>query len=160
MTLCESHNGKVPLLPLSPVKIWGVIQLKMSLKMLSTESVSICFLMLIILSVDLPCVIYCVQEGRSESSVTAGSETCREVPQESQKSPTYVWSLQSTTVSKRGQLLQETFGDIRTLLFNLLYYFLSCRYPFTADQEIPETDWEVYLRETANAIVSQQTPQR
>ncbi|XP_041534290.1 replication factor C subunit 3-like [Microtus oregoni] len=39
----------------------------------------------------------------------------------------------------------------------------ACRvqqYPFTEDQEIPETDWEVYLRETANAIVSQQTPQR
>ncbi|XP_068786187.1 replication factor C subunit 3 [Struthio camelus] len=39
----------------------------------------------------------------------------------------------------------------------------SCRvqqYPFTPDQDIPEMDWEVYLRETANAIVSQQTPQR
>ncbi|XP_009288544.1 PREDICTED: replication factor C subunit 3 [Aptenodytes forsteri] len=39
----------------------------------------------------------------------------------------------------------------------------SCRvqqYPFTADQDIPEMDWEVYLRETANAIVGQQTPQR
>uniref|UniRef100_A0A8C0HEV0 Replication factor C subunit 3 n=1 Tax=Chelonoidis abingdonii TaxID=106734 RepID=A0A8C0HEV0_CHEAB len=39
----------------------------------------------------------------------------------------------------------------------------ACRvqqYPFTSDQDIPETDWEVYLRETANAIVSQQTPQR
>ncbi|XP_012697803.1 replication factor C subunit 3 [Clupea harengus] len=39
----------------------------------------------------------------------------------------------------------------------------ACRvqqYPFSADQEIPETDWEVYLRETANAIVSQQSPQR
>ncbi|TRZ16343.1 hypothetical protein HGM15179_010765 [Zosterops borbonicus] len=38
----------------------------------------------------------------------------------------------------------------------------SCRvqqYPFTADQDIPEMDWEVYLRETANAIVGQQTPQ-
>ncbi|XP_028655138.1 replication factor C subunit 3 isoform X1 [Erpetoichthys calabaricus] len=32
--------------------------------------------------------------------------------------------------------------------------------PFSADQDIPETDWEVYLRETANAIVSQQSPQR
>ncbi|XP_075824210.1 replication factor C subunit 3-like [Microtus pennsylvanicus] len=38
--------------------------------------------------------------------------------------------------------------------------------PFTEDQEILETDWDilkrywVYLRETANAIVSQQTPQR
>lgn len=38
--------------------------------------------------------------------------------------------------------------------------FVFRRYPFTEDQEIPETDWEVYLRETANAIVSQQTPQR
>ncbi|OBS79616.1 hypothetical protein A6R68_22182, partial [Neotoma lepida] len=37
---------------------------------------------------------------------------------------------------------------------------IRSRYPFTKDQEIPETDWEVYLRETANAIVSQQTPQR
>lgn len=37
---------------------------------------------------------------------------------------------------------------------------LFCRYPFTADQDIPEMDWEVYLRETANAIVGQQTPQR
>lgn len=34
------------------------------------------------------------------------------------------------------------------------------RYPFSVDQEVPETDWEVYLRETANAIVSQQSPQR
>lgn len=39
-------------------------------------------------------------------------------------------------------------------------YLLSCRYPFSPDQEIPETDWEVYLRETAHAIVSQQSPQR
>ncbi|XP_052463919.1 replication factor C subunit 3 [Carassius gibelio] len=39
----------------------------------------------------------------------------------------------------------------------------ACRvqqYPFSPDQDIPETDWEVYLRETANAIVSQQSPQR
>lgn len=39
----------------------------------------------------------------------------------------------------------------------------SCRvqqYPFSADQDIPEMDWEIYLRETANAIVSQQSPQR
>ena len=34
------------------------------------------------------------------------------------------------------------------------------RYPFSVDQEVPETDWEVYLRETANAIISQQSPQR
>ncbi|TNN51220.1 Replication factor C subunit 3 [Liparis tanakae] len=39
----------------------------------------------------------------------------------------------------------------------------ACRvqqYPFSPDQDVPQTDWEVYLRETANAIVSQQTPQR
>lgn len=34
------------------------------------------------------------------------------------------------------------------------------RYPFSVDQEVPAADWEVYLRETANAIVSQQSPQR
>ncbi|XP_072768695.1 replication factor C subunit 3 isoform X2 [Nerophis lumbriciformis] len=33
-------------------------------------------------------------------------------------------------------------------------------YPFSPDQDVPETDWEAYLRETANAIVSQQSPQR
>lgn len=32
------------------------------------------------------------------------------------------------------------------------------QYPFTADQEAPETDWEVCLRETTNSVVSQQTP--
>ncbi|XP_075707827.1 replication factor C subunit 3 [Rhinoderma darwinii] len=39
----------------------------------------------------------------------------------------------------------------------------ACRvqqYPFSSDQDLPETDWEVYVKETANAIVSQQTPQR
>lgn len=39
----------------------------------------------------------------------------------------------------------------------------ACRvqqYPFSVDQEVPQTDWEVYLRETANSIVSQQSPQR
>ncbi|TKS82879.1 Replication factor C subunit 3 [Collichthys lucidus] len=39
----------------------------------------------------------------------------------------------------------------------------ACRvqqYPFSVDQDVPATDWEVYLKETANAIVSQQSPQR
>ncbi|CAG00421.1 unnamed protein product, partial [Tetraodon nigroviridis] len=39
----------------------------------------------------------------------------------------------------------------------------ACRvqqYPFSAEQEIPVADWVIYLRETANAIVSQQSPQR
>ena len=34
------------------------------------------------------------------------------------------------------------------------------RYPFSENQEIPVPDWEVFLRETANAIVQEQTPQR
>ncbi|CAH1778098.1 unnamed protein product [Owenia fusiformis] len=39
----------------------------------------------------------------------------------------------------------------------------ACRvqqYPFSADQSVSEPDWEVYLRETANMIVQQQSPQR
>ncbi|KAG9460971.1 hypothetical protein GDO78_018555, partial [Eleutherodactylus coqui] len=39
----------------------------------------------------------------------------------------------------------------------------ACRvqqYPFSSDQDVPETDWEVYVKETANVIVSQQNPQR
>lgn len=32
------------------------------------------------------------------------------------------------------------------------------QYPFTSNQKITELDWEVYLRETANQIVSEQTP--
>uniref|UniRef100_A0A669BGH8 Replication factor C (activator 1) 3 n=1 Tax=Oreochromis niloticus TaxID=8128 RepID=A0A669BGH8_ORENI len=43
---------------------------------------------------------------------------------------------------------------------NLVPAECSSKYPFSVDQDVPETDWEVYLRETANAIVSQQTPQR
>ena len=34
------------------------------------------------------------------------------------------------------------------------------RYPFTADQNVPDCDWETFLRETANLIVEQQSPQR
>lgn len=39
----------------------------------------------------------------------------------------------------------------------------TCRvrqYPFSPTQEVMEPDWEIYLRETANAIVSEQSPQR
>lgn len=38
-------------------------------------------------------------------------------------------------------------------------YFVY-RYPFTPDQPVQEADWEVYLRETAQQIVEQQTPKR
>ena len=35
-----------------------------------------------------------------------------------------------------------------------------CRYPFSPDQPVQEADWEVYLRDTAQQIVEQQTPKR
>nr|XP_040137847.1 replication factor C subunit 3 [Ictidomys tridecemlineatus] len=74
-----------------------------------------------------------------------------------------------TTVCKKeglnlpSQLAQRLAEKSCRNLRKALLMCEACRvqqYPFTADQEIPETDWEVYLRETANAIVSQQTPQR
>ncbi|GAB0092252.1 replication factor C subunit 3 [Sergentomyia squamirostris] len=34
------------------------------------------------------------------------------------------------------------------------------QYPFTAQQKITELDWQVYLKETANEIISEQTPQK
>ncbi|XP_013419974.1 replication factor C subunit 3 [Lingula anatina] len=34
------------------------------------------------------------------------------------------------------------------------------QYPFSADQPVVEADWEIFLRETANLIVQQQTPKR
>ncbi|OWF53912.1 replication factor C subunit 3-like [Mizuhopecten yessoensis] len=39
----------------------------------------------------------------------------------------------------------------------------ACRvqqYPFRPDQEVTEPDWELYLKETANLIVEQQSPKR
>nr|XP_012996361.1 replication factor C subunit 3 [Cavia porcellus] len=74
----------------------------------------------------------------------------------------------STVCKKEGlslpsQLAQRIAEKSCRNLRKALLMCEACRvqqYPFTADQEIPETDWEVYLRETANAIVSQQTPQR
>ena len=37
----------------------------------------------------------------------------------------------------------------------------ACRvrqYPFTPDQHVEELDWEVYLKQTAHAILQEQTP--
>lgn len=62
----------------------------------------------------------------------------------------HINELSSDTLLEKDSLLK--------FLWQIL--LLLCRYPFTADQDIPEMDWEVYLRETANAIVGQQTPQR
>lgn len=39
----------------------------------------------------------------------------------------------------------------------------ACRvqqYPFTADQQIQEADWEIFLKQTASSIIEQQTPKR
>ncbi|XP_071485871.1 replication factor C subunit 3-like [Diadema antillarum] len=49
---------------------------------------------------------------------------------------------------------------------NLRKAILACeackvqQYPLSADQDIPETDWEVFLRETANSIIQQQSPKQ
>ena len=40
------------------------------------------------------------------------------------------------------------------------FVFFKIRYPFTPDQVVQEADWEVYLKETAQQIVEQQTPKR
>ena len=73
----------------------------------------------------------------------------------------------STVCKKKGlnlpsQLAHRLAEKSRRNLRKALLKCEACRvqqYPFTTDQEIPETDWEVYLRETANAIVSQQRSQ-
>jgi replication factor C subunit 3/5 len=36
--------------------------------------------------------------------------------------------------------------------------YLNFRYPFSVKQEIVEPDWEVYLRETGQKMVSEQSP--
>lgn len=79
-----------------------------------------------------------------------------------------ICSVLSTVCRKEGLALPSTLARrlAEKSCRNLRKALLMCeacrvqQYPFTEDQEIPETDWEVYLRETANAIVSQQTPQR
>lgn len=40
--------------------------------------------------------------------------------------------------------------------FEMTFY----RTPLKPDQEVSEPDWEVYLRETANMIIQQQSPRR
>lgn len=39
-----------------------------------------------------------------------------------------------------------------------ILFFLFLRYPFTADQKITEPDWQVYIRNTASMMISEQTP--
>lgn len=42
-------------------------------------------------------------------------------------------------------------------LYDTILY-LNVRYPFSVKQEIVEPDWEVYLRETGQKMVSEQSP--
>lgn len=37
-------------------------------------------------------------------------------------------------------------------------YYSTFRYPFTADQKISEPDWQVYIRNTATMMISEQSP--
>lgn len=108
---------------------------------------------------DLYHFIKCLQEGRPDSSSRFGSENCWKIWEESQKGSSDVWGMQSAAVSfLKKKWIRRRINSTK-LIFASLYY-LSRRLPFTPDQDISEADWEVYLRETANAIVSQQTPQR
>ena len=43
---------------------------------------------------------------------------------------------------------------------SLVIIYFKFRYPFSADQEIVEPDWEVFLRATANFIVQEQSPKK
>ena len=36
----------------------------------------------------------------------------------------------------------------------------TCRYPFNDDQVVPDCEWEVFLRETAAMIITEQSPKR
>lgn len=63
--------------------------------------------------------------------------------------------MQSTAVSLVFLYLRTTpFG----LLISNACYAVHFRYPFNAKQEIVEPDWEVYLRETGQKMVSEQSP--
>ena len=40
------------------------------------------------------------------------------------------------------------------------YSLFNYRYPFSADQGLPISDWETFLRDTATQIIEEQSPQR
>lgn len=46
------------------------------------------------------------------------------------------------------------------ILVHVYFEMAFCRTPLKPDQEVSEPDWEVYLRETANMIIQQQSPRR
>lgn len=111
----------------------------------------------------------CMPEGGSLTPGGAGQSDRQQIRPQHAQGPAHVRSLQGAAVSRP---IGEHEPTMDTCAFSLKTYvrinketqtvtcYLCFRYPFSADQDIPETDWEVYLRETANAIVSQQSPQR
>lgn len=43
--------------------------------------------------------------------------------------------------------------------FTILFYCIH-RYPFSADQKVTEPDWQIYIKNIANLMVSEQSPKR
>ncbi|XP_055383037.1 replication factor C subunit 3 [Condylostylus longicornis] len=69
---------------------------------------------------------------------------------------------------KEGLTLPESFAERLAIksernLRRAILMLEACKvqqYPFTANQDIVELDWQVYLKETANQIIQEQTPQK
>ena len=38
--------------------------------------------------------------------------------------------------------------------------FGNYRYPFSPDQDLPVSEWEIFLKDTATQIIEEQSPQR
>ena len=90
-----------------------------------------------------------LQEGRFDAAKRTGSACGSAVQEEPAESSAALRSLQSSTVSGGGHGLDVFFK-----------WPSSHRYPFSPEQTIPECQWEVFLRQTAQLIVEQQSPQR
>lgn len=66
-------------------------------------------------------------------------------------------------LTPQPELLQRIAEKSNRNLRRAILMLEACKvqkYPFMAGQEISEMDWEVYLRETASQIISEQTPAR
>ena len=61
------------------------------------------------------------------------------------------------------QLAQRIAEKSKRNLRRAILLVESCKvaqYPFSAQQEVPDLDWELYLKETADQIVQEQSPRR
>ena len=72
----------------------------------------------------------------------------------------WVRSVQPEYAVPLGMWNFQNFKPDLFLMVTKSSFFLTIRYPFTPDQVVQEADWEVYLKETAQQIVEQQTPKR